>query len=469
MNHVHILAICGYTTGGLALMAQKMSYIVTGSDEDAYPPMSYLLTERGIKWSNFHNPENLKKWGRPDLVIQGNQIREGNPELLEAQRQKLKILSDSEFFYQLTKNRQRIVVAGSHGKTTTSGLIAWILEVAGRRPGFRLGTVVKNFNESVRLGEGREFVFEGDEYTTSFSDLQPKYFHFHPQLAIINNIEWDHPDVFKSSTDYRDLFEKYLVTPMPRDGLVIYNAEDKQVQKVIKKASCRTSSFGLEKGDLQARQIKFSKNKTSFVVYNRDQKLGLFTTQLAGIHNVKNCLAAMAVGLISGVSILKIRQALSSFQGTSRRFEILGVIKGVTVIDDYAHHPTKIRETIDATKKRYPKSRLFVIYVPHTYSRTKALFESYKKAFIGADFLLIPDIEPARERRLSALVNSRVLVEAISKNQKNVFYMPHQKEVIDFVIKKSRPGDVVLCASVRGFDDLAQNFVKAFKYGKRKV
>ncbi len=450
-------------------MAKKMGYFVTGSDEDAYPPVSTLLTKSGIAWSNFHHGENLKKWGKPDLVIQGNQIRKDNAELKEAGAQKIKIISDSEYFYQLTKNRHRIVVTGSHGKTTTSGLIAWILEVGGRRPGFRLGTFVKNFKESVRLGEGKEFVFEGDEYTTTFNDLRPKFFHFHPDVAIINNIEWDHPDVFKTPLAYANLFTKYLISKMPHDGLVVYNAEDEGVLKVVKKAKCRLKSFGLQKGELQATDIKFSERQTDFVVYQRGQKLGLFTTKLAGIHNVKNCLAAAAVALDLGVEVSIIKKALLGFQGTSRRFESIGEERGVTIIDDYAHHPSKIRETIKAAKSRYPKSRLFVVYVPHTYSRTKALFEDYTKAFVGADFLIIPDIEPARERHLSALVNSQELVEAVAQNQKNVFYLSKKKQVIDFILERVQSGDAVLCASVRGFNNLAQDLVKALSYGKRKV
>lgn len=463
MTHVHILAICGYTTGGLALMAKKLGYFVTGSDEDAYPPMSTLLTARGVVWVNFHSAQNLERWGRPNLVIQGNQIREGNPELLEAQRQKIKVISDSEFFYELTRNRRRVVVTGTHGKTTTSALIAWILQVAGRKPGFRLGTVVKNFKESVRLGEGKEFVFEGDEYTTTFADQRPKFFHFHPHIAIINNIEWDHPDIFKTQKSYLKIFQTYLVEKLPRDGRLVVNAEDVPAVKISLKARCPVVKFGLKEGNYSTQNISFVRGKTGFDLYFGSRFLGHLETGLPGYHNIKNSLAAVATALSLGVKFGKIKKALWSFKGTSRRFEIVAKVRGITVIDDYAHHPTKVRETLNATRQRFPKSRILAVYVPHTYSRTRALFKEYGKAFVGADLLIIPDIEAARERHLSALVHSRDLVRVIAEHQNNVYYMAEQKKVIDFLDTQARRGDVILCMSVRGFDDLARKLVARLK------
>lgn len=460
-KHVHILAICGYTTTGLALMARDLGYKVTGSDEDAYPPNSDTLTKAGISWTNSHNSENLVKWGVPDLVIQANQIRKGNPELLAARKMGLRITSDSEFFYELTKKRKRVVVCGSHGKTTTSALIAWILERAGRSPGFRLGTVTKNFNNSVRLGNGQEFVFEGDEYTTTYSDKRPKFFHFHSDVAVINNIEWDHPDIFKTPTSYLNIFKNYLVSKMSTKGILVCNAEDKNVMKVTEGAPCRVVTFGLKSGDFLADKIKFIKSGTSFdVIYKGDFLASVFSV-LPGLHNVKNSLAAMAVCYNLKVSIPSITEALRSFKGTSRRFEVTGIVRGVTVIDDYAHHPTKARETIAAAKSAYPNSRVFAIYIPHTYSRTKALLSRYAEAFNEADFVIIPDIEPARERHLQALIHARDLVSKISGFQKNVYYIPDQNGIIDFVLKRSHQGDVILCMSVRGFEDLAAKLVKA--------
>lgn len=462
-KHAHILAICGYTTTGLALMARDLGYRVTGSDEDAYPPNSDTLTKAEINWTNFHDPNNLVKWGVPDLVIQANQIRKGNPELLAARRMGLRVTSDSEFFYELTKKRKRIVVCGSHGKTTTSALIAWVLERAGRSPGFRLGTVTKNFNSSVRLGNGREFVFEGDEYTTTYSDKRPKFFHFRPQIAVVNNIEWDHPDVFKTPTSYLNIFKNYLISKISTKGILVCNAEDKNVMEVIESARCKVVTFGLKNGDFLADKIKFSKNGTSFdVIYKGNFLMSVFSV-LPGLHNVKNSLAAIAVCYNLKVSLPSIIEALKSFKGTSRRFEVAGRVKGITVIDDYAHHPTKARETIAAAKSAYPNSRVFAIYVPHTYSRTKALLSQYAEAFNEADFAIIPDIEPARERHLQALIHSRDLVSKISESQKNVYYIPEQKAIIDFVLKLSHQGDVILCMSVRGFEDLAAKLVEALK------
>lgn len=462
-KHVHILAICGYSTSGLAIMAKKLGYFVTGSDEDAYPPVSTTLTKNNIPWHNFHNPKNLLEWGRPDLIIQGNQIREGNLELEAAKKQNIKVISDSEFFYELTKDRERIAVCGSHGKTTTSALVAWILEKAGRKPGFRLGTVTKNFNTSVRLGQGIQFVFEGDEYTTTFSDKRPKFFHFHPDVAVINNIEWDHPDVYTTPVIYNRLFKKYLVDEMPKEGLLVVNGEDENALEVSKKALCKVVSFGLKIGDYCAAKLESFGGVTKFEVLCRGKNLGTFTSGLHGVHNVKNSLAAIAVCKEIGVSLEDIKRALKTFRGTSRRFELVGKIGGVFVIDDYAHHPTKARETIAAARKSYPDSKIFAIYVPHTYSRTKALIDDYAKSFQAADYVIIPDIEPARERHLTKLIHSKDLVAEIEKHQKNVFYIPDQKDILDFVVNRVKSGDVVLCMSVRGFDDLAKNMVNRLK------
>lgn len=469
MKHIHILGICGYATGGLALMAKKMGYLVTGSDEDAYPPMSDLLTQRGIAWVNRHSGENLKRWGQPDLVIQGNQIRAGNPELLAAGSQRLKIISDSEFFYDLTKDRRRIVVTGSHGKTTTSALIAWILAAAGRRPGFRLGSVVKNFKEAVRLGAGPEFVFEGDEYTTTFADARPKFFHFHPQIAVLNNVEWDHPDIFKTRVAYEKIFKKYLIEELGTSATLVANAEDVVVQRLLSLSRAKITTFGFKKGDVRAEGIVHGKKSTQFQVTNKNKFLGSFETFLAGDHNVRNCLAAIGLALNLKIDVPTMARALKTFKGTSRRFEVLGEVRSVTVIDDYAHHPTKARETIAAAKKRFPRSRLLVIYVPHTYSRTKALLPEHARAFNQADWVVITEIEPARERHLVALINSQELVEAIRPHQPNVFFLKESAEIINFVKSKVKKGDVVLCMSVRGFDNLAQNLAAALKYGKSKV
>lgn len=458
--HVHILAICGYTTSGLALMARDSGFRVSGSDEDAYPPMNALLTKEKIPWADHHALENLSRWGVPDLVVQGNQIRPGNLELLEAQRRGLRIISDSEFFYQLTKRRRRIAVCGTHGKTTTAALIAWIFEVAGRKPGFRLGTITKNFDAAVRAGRGREFIFEGDEYTTTFSDSRPKFYHFHPQVAVINNIEWDHPDAFKTPRIYVELFRRYLVKRMAADGLLVVNAEDGNVQKVIKDAPCRVITFGLGQGQFQVRRAKYAQAKSFFSVVHQNRRLGNFESGLSGEHNLKNCLAAIVLSLSEGISLKNIQRALRTFKGTSRRFEVIGVKRGITVIDDYAHHPTKARATIAAAKKRFPQGRIFAVYVPHTYSRTSALIQDYARAFTQADFVLVANIEAARERHLKVLIHAKDLVEKITKNQDNVFYRPRPTDIIDFVKQKAKAGDVVLCMSVRGFDDLAQKILK---------
>lgn len=462
--HVHILGICGYTTSGLALMAKDLGYRVTGSDENAYPPATEILDQNGIEWSNYYSADNLSKFGPIDLTIQSNNVQPGNLELTAARRSNLKIISDSEYFYELTRERRRIVVCGTHGKTTTAALVAWILEVNGRNPGFRLGTVANDFGSSVRLGRGEEFVFEGDEYVTTFSDARPKYYHFHPNIAIINNIDWDHPDVYSSRIAYANSFRKYLVDCLSPEAFLIANAEDKNVEKVISRSPSKIIRFGMRKGDFFVSDEIFSASGCEFTVRENKKILGRFRTKLSGQHNIRNCLAAISLSRVLNIPVEKIQTAVASFKGTRRRFERIGEARGVTVIDDYAHNPVKVHETIKAATLSYPQGRVFAVFVPHTFTRTKFLLPDYRKAFGGANYVLVADIEPARERKLKGLTSSAELAEAIRGIQGNVFYLPRSEDIINYVVEQAKSGDVVLCMSVGGFDNLAGKLFDRLKF-----
>ncbi len=460
MPHAHFLGICGYAVSGLALVAQEMGYQVTGSDEDAYPPTTDLLTGAGIAWRNGHDPENLVRWGIPDVVVQGNQVRADNPEAQAARSRGLRLVSEAEFYHELTRDRLRIAVCGTHGKTTTASLLAWVLEVAGRSPGYRLGITANNFGRSAALGRGREFVFEGDEYTTSAADSRPKFYHFHPQIAIVTNIELDHPDVYPDFPRYRAAFE-LLPAILPADGLLVIWSGDKTAVDVARSARCPVQTYALNgAADWHAEGVSHAADHTRFRVVRQGEAFLTARTALAGAHNVLNCLAAVAVAAYLGIDSGSIGRAISTFRGASRRFELVGTAAGVAVIDDYAHHPTEVRAMIAAARARYPTARILAIYVPHTFSRTRALIDAYSTAFQGADLALIGPIEPARERHLTHTVSADALVERL-RAAGPAERVDSAEQAAERAAGAARPGDVILCMSVRGFEGVAQKTLTA--------
>jgi UDP-N-acetylmuramate: L-alanyl-gamma-D-glutamyl-meso-diaminopimelate ligase len=462
-RHVHFLGICGYAVSGAALVAKQLGYLVTGSDEDAYPPTTDTLTRAGIPWVNHHAPGNLDMGGTPDLVVVGNQVRTGNVEWEEAVRRGLPITSEAEFYGELTRERVRIAVCGTHGKTTTSSLLAWMLECAGMSPGFRLGVTSRDFGVTARLGDGAPFVFEGDEYTTAPWDARPKFLHTHPFAACVTRLELDHPDVFPSFEAYRAPFVE-LAESMPPDGVLALCADDPECVGLQPHASCRTVLYGAGENAGWRAQITGSGGELQEFTITRHDGVQLPPVRLAlpGLHNVLNATAALILADAVGAPLQPCVEACATFQGASRRFEILGSGDGVTVVDDYAHHPTEVAATIGAGRQRFPDGRLLVVYVPHTFSRTLALLDDYAEVFRGAGTLLLGPIEPARERHLSGTVSSNDVATRV-RGVEDVRLVTTSDEALAIILAEARPGDAALCLSVRGFDDLAKRSLRALR------
>jgi UDP-N-acetylmuramate--L-alanine ligase len=457
-RHVHFLGICGYAVSGAALVAKQLGYTVTGSDEDAYPPTTDTLTAAGIPWVNHHAASNLDMGGSaPDLVVVGNQVRPGNPEWEEAVRRGLAVTSEAEFYGELTRDRVRIAVCGTHGKTTTSSLLAWMLESAGMSPGFRLGTTSRDFDATARLGEGRPFVFEGDEYTTAPWDSRPKFLHTHPFAACVTRLELDHPDVYPTFDSYRAPFVE-LAETMPREGVLALCADDPECVALAPHASCRVVTYGAAH---DADWHVADAGAQSFTITRRDGvALPPVALSIPGWHNALNATAALILAGAVGAPLDACIAAGATFKGASRRFEILGTAGGVTVVDDYAHHPTEVGATVQAAVQRFPDARLFVVYVPHTFSRTLALLDDYADSFRGASVVLLGPIEPARERHLAHTVNSRDIAARV-QGVSDVRVIESGDEALAILLAETRPGDAVLCLSVRGFDDLAKRTLRS--------
>jgi UDP-N-acetylmuramate: L-alanyl-gamma-D-glutamyl-meso-diaminopimelate ligase len=458
-RHVHMLGICGYAVSGAALVAQQLGYAVTGSDEDAYPPTSDMLTAAGIRWVNHHAAETVLAHGRPDLVVVGNQVREGNPEWAEVVRLGIPVVSEMAFYGEMTADRRRVAVCGTHGKTTTASLLAFLLEAAGMDPGFRLGTTSRDFSGmSARLGTG-PFVFEGDEYTTAPWDARPKFLHAHPWAACVTRLELDHPDVYASFDAYRAPFVE-LVAQMPADGVVLVCGDDRACLELRDHTGCRTLTYGVD-GAWDWRATVLHEDRTGQrIAISWDAGAVEIDLPLPGRYNAQNALAAAALAVELGVDLCAVAPALRNFRGPSRRFEVIGTPRGITVVDDYAHHPTEVGAVVTAARRRFAGARLIAVYVPHTYSRTRTLLAEYAGAFTGADTVLLGPIEPARERHLEGTVSSADIA-ALVTGVGDVRMVADADEAIAIIAGMAKPHDAVLCLSVRGFDNLAHRLAGA--------
>jgi UDP-N-acetylmuramate: L-alanyl-gamma-D-glutamyl-meso-diaminopimelate ligase len=450
---IHFIGICGSAVSGLALVAKQLGHEVTGSDEDAYPPATELLTQAGIRWVDKYAAAHVTRWGKPDLVVQGNNVREGNPETEAARKLQLRIVSEAEYWGELTSERFRIVVCGSHGKTTTASLIAWVLRSARRNPGFRLGMSSPDLGAAAAWGTGREFVFEGDEYTSASFDPRPKFLHFAPQLAILTNVDWDHPDVFPDPQSYEAVFRELVEYLGPEDRLIACS-DDGAVRRLLARTRAPVETYGLRGGaDWQGRDVTNDGDGMRFTAWHEGKVLAVVSTRIPGEHNASNALAALAAGVRLGVPVATAVDAIGRFRGAARRFEVRGEVHGVTVIDDYAHHPTEVRATLQAAQARFGPGRVLACFVPHTYSRTLSLLDGYADAFKGCAVAVIGPIEAARERHLANTVTAQDVAGRI-QGVGDVSVADSARSAANKLAAAARPGDVIVCMSVRGFDDV---------------
>jgi UDP-N-acetylmuramate--L-alanine ligase len=449
-RHLHFLGICGYAVSGAALLARQMGDVVTGSDDSAYPPTTEILTAAGIEWVDGSNPANLQRWGRPDQVVVGNQTRPNNTEWLAAKELGLPILSEIEFYAEIAKDRQRAAVCGTHGKTTTTALLAYILSIAGKDPGLRLGSVSLDLGASARLGTG-PFVFEGDEYSSAPWDPRPKFLHMAPSVAAITRLELDHPDIYPDLAAYRAPFVE-LVESMPDDGLLVLCTDDENVAELKTLARPRVITYGTGNADCVVTAQGDDGVKQSVSVGG---SLELdFDLTFPGVHNALNATAAILMAIELGADTESCRRACATFRGPARRFEILGTFGGLTVVDDYAHHPTECAAALAAARRRWPDRHIVAVHTPHTYSRTRALLADYRDVFRDADQLILGPIEAARERGQAATVSSQDVLTTVAAPDDKIV-VDSADEAIDKIAAEGHEGDVVVVLSLGGFDKIA--------------
>src|SRR5216683_2200094 len=373
--HFHLSGIGGAAMAPLAGMLAESGHRVTGSDAGVYPPASTLLESLGIRWTNGFDAANFDS--APDIVVIGNALSRGNPEVETVLDRKIPYRSLpqalEEFFL---PGHDSLVVTGTHGKTTTTSMLSWILHHAGRHPNFLIGGVAENFGRSFGLGGGDEFVLEGDEYDSAFFDKAPKFLHYHPQEAIITSLEFDHADIYENLAAIELQFRR-MVNLVPQRGRIVAWGESETVRGVVQKAFCPVERYGFTPGvDWLAGDVEYSEEATHFRVSHKGPEVARVRMQLAGRHNVLNALAAIAIAQGRGVSGEAIEQALATFRGVLRRLEVKGESSGVLVVDDFAHHPTAIRVTIEAARNRWPGRRLWAVFEPRSNTMRRRVFEN---------------------------------------------------------------------------------------------
>ena len=398
IHHIHIMGVCGTGMAALAGMLKSAGFEISGSDKAVYPPMSLFLEEMQITVFDGYGAQNLEP--QPDLVIVGNVITRKNPEAIALAKTDIPYLSFPQalahFFIQ---NRTSLVVTGTHGKTTTSSLLASCLYRANLDPTFMIGGIVREFDANFRLGNGEHFISEGDEYDTAFFDKESKFLHYRPDIAIITSVEFDHADIFENLDAIKRSFKKF-VSLLPKDGLIIAHLDDPNVVEVVANAPCEVQGYGENINlDWSLTDVKADGGTTHFRVNHKGQEWANLRVQLPGKHNCLNALAVAAVLHHAGVTPETINKGLSLFGGIKRRQEVRGIVNNITVIDDFAHHPTAVKETIQALKNAYEGQRLVTVFEPRTNSSRRAIFQQY----------YIPCFDASEDRKSTRLNSSHEL------------------------------------------------------------
>jgi UDP-N-acetylmuramate: L-alanyl-gamma-D-glutamyl-meso-diaminopimelate ligase len=460
IHHIHLMGICGTAMGSLAGMLKEQGYHITGSDQAVYPPMSTFLAGLGIEVAPGYGPENLKP--HPDLVIVGNVITEINAEAQELIGLNLPFLSLpqalAEFFLQ---DKVSLVITGTHGKTTTSSLLASILDQAGLAPSFMIGGILKGYERNYQLGRGPYFVIEGDEYDTAFFDKGPKFLHYRPRMAVLTSIEFDHADIYPDIKAIQQAFSRFLAI-LPTEGLLVAQGADPRIQEIIHQAPCTVDTYGMERHwDWQLDELASLETGSRFNVYRRGTFWYRFDSPLVGRHNALNFLSLIPILVHVGLEPEEIAQGLAGFQGIHRRQEVRGVRAGVTVIDDFAHHPTAVRETIQAVRSQFQDRRLIAVFEPRTNTSRRHFFQKdYVSSFDGADLILIreaPNLDkiPEGER-----FSSHRLAEALVASGKQARFFPGTDEILEFLSHLIQGGDIILIMSNGGFDRIHERLLE---------
>lgn len=452
VQDIYLIGICGTGMGALAGLLTQAGYHVRGSDSGVYPPMSTHLAAMGIKvregYSAAHLPDS------PDLVVVGNACTPMHPEAALARERRLPQYSLPETLaYFFLSGRRRLIVAGTHGKTTTTGLLVHLLQHAGRAPGYFIGGLMQGRDRSYDAGTGKHFVIEGDEYDSAYFDKQPKFMHYRPDVAIITSMEFDHADIYASWDEYRRAFQAFAQL-IPSDGLLVVCSDDTDPDCFVMKAPLVT--YGLDgAADVTAEDIRPGSSGTHFRLMHHGQDLGVMHVPMSGRYNLLNALAASTVALHEGLLPEEIAAGLTTFSGMKRRQEVLGHPGDVLIVDDFAHHPTAVRATIQAASERWPDRRLLAVFEPRSNSSRRKVFEqAYSKAFQGAAFAFLSSPPFRHNDDLSQFMDIGRVVRHIRQLGTRAEAYSSTDRILEALVTKAEPGDLVLIMSNGGFGGL---------------
>jgi len=463
-KHVHVIGIGGSAMAPLAGMLRESGYRVTGSDSGVYPPASTLLEKLGISFFHRFDAANLNP--APDLVVVGNIIARGNPELEEVLDRKIPYRSMPEILEEVfLPGRHSIVVSGTHGKTTTTAMLAWIFHTAGKKPNFLVGGVAENFGKSYGLEGGEEFILEGDEYETAFWDRGPKFFHYHPDDLIVTSLEYDHADIYRDFETYELAFRR-LVNLVPRRGRVVIwgDTEDSgpALRRAAEKAFCPVETYGFSAGsDWVASDLAVDGGGMRFRVTHKGKSFGEFMLAASGKHNVLNSMAAMAVANGRGIGADDLAKALSTFRSVKRRMDVKGEVRGVLVVDDFAHHPTAVRATMEAARARWPGRRLWAILEPRSNSMRRKVFEeTLPVALALADRVVLAGVFRAQQLGDENRMEPETVAARVRELGKDAQVLPSADAIAKEVSARAGDGDLLLVMSNGSFDGLCDKLLK---------
>jgi UDP-N-acetylmuramate: L-alanyl-gamma-D-glutamyl-meso-diaminopimelate ligase len=462
-KHVHVIGIGGSAMAPLAGMLRESGYRVTGSDSGVYPPASTLLEKLGISF--FHTFDAAHLEPSPDLVVVGNIIARGNPELEEVLDRKIPYRSMPEILEEVfLPRRHSIVVSGTHGKTTTTAMLAWIFHTAGKRPNFLVGGVAENFGKSYGLGGGEEFILEGDEYETAFWDRGPKFFHYHPDDLIITSLEYDHADIYRDFETYKLAFRR-LVNLVPRRGRVVIWGDTEEsgpaLRRAAEKAFCPVETYGFSTGnDWIASDLEVDGGGMRFSVAYKGKLFGEFALAASGRHNVLNAMAAIAVAHGRGIGADDLSKALATFRSVKRRMDVKGEVRGVLVVDDFAHHPTAVRATIEAARARWPGRRLWAILEPRSNSMRRKVFEeTLPIALALADRVVLAGVFRAQQIGDENRLEPEAVAASVRGLGKSARVFPSAEVIAEQISAEAESGDVLLAMSNGSFDGLCEKLL----------
>ena len=460
---IHLIGICGTAMATLAALLKSRGYDVRGSDQNVYPPMSDFLTAERIPIMTGYSADHIGT--DVDLVVVGNAISRGNPELETVLERKIHYCSLPEAIRDhFLWGARSIVVAGTHGKTTTTSLTGWLLTSGQLDPTVLVGGIALNFGDagsSYRVGGGRDFVIEGDEYDSAFFDKTAKFLKYLPDVAVINNVEFDHADIY-ADLDAVLLAFRRLVNLVPRNGLLLLGADSPHATGLVKHAVSPHETFGTSAdATWQATDIEATDGLTHFKVRRRGDVFGRFASPLLGVHNVRNAVAAIAVGSYVGIPPDDLADGLRSFRGIKRRLEVVGTADGVTVMDDFAHHPTAVHETLSALRSGYPDRRIWAVFEPRSASSCRRVFQDdFARAFGAADEVIVAAVFRSslpESERLSA----EQLVEDLQAREQRARYIAAVDDIVGIVVSEHRRGDIVVLMSNGGFGGIHRKLLKA--------